>query len=58
MLAIFVVIVILMGLDVYTAAIVTITITMIIIHMFAAMLLLNIELNAISLVNLVMVIYY
>ncbi len=53
--AIFIVIVILMGLDIYTAAIVTITITMVIIHMFAAMFILNIELNAISLVNLVMV---
>lgn len=54
--AVFVVIIILMGLDFYTALIVCTTIAMIIINMFGAMYLLDIELNAISLVNLVMVI--
>ena len=56
LLAVFVVTIILMGLDIYTAVIVCTTITMIIIDMFGAMYLLNIELNAVSLVNLVMVI--
>jgi len=55
LLAIFIVAVILLGLDVYMGAIVTGTIIMIIINMFAAMYLLEIELNAISIVNLVMV---
>jgi Niemann-Pick C1 protein len=45
-----------MGLDFYTGFIVTLTIAMIIINMFGAMKLLNIELNAVSLVNLVMAI--
>ena len=53
LLAIFIVTVILMGLDVYTGLIVTGTIIMIIINMFAAMYLLKVELNAISIVNLV-----
>ena len=44
-----------MGLDIYTASIVCLTIIMIIVDMFAAMFILGIELNAISLVNLVMV---
>lgn len=55
LLAIFVVTVLLMGLDIYTAVIVCATITMIIINMFGAMCVLHIELNAVSLVNLVMV---
>lgn len=45
-----------MGLDFYTAIIICTTIAMIIINMFGAMYLFNIELNAVSLVNLVMVI--
>ena len=53
--AIFVVTVILMGLDIYTAVIVCATIAMIIINMFGAMCVMHIELNAVSLVNLVMV---
>ena len=55
LLAILIVTVILLGLDVYMGLIVTGTIVMIIINMFAAMYLLRIELNAISIVNLVMV---
>ena len=54
-LAIYAVTVLLMGLDFYTALIVCATIIMIIVNMFAAMFILRIELNAISLVNLVMV---
>jgi len=53
LLAIFVVTVILMGLDFYTAFIVCATIAMIIVNMFGSMYLLNVELNAVSLVNLV-----
>lgn len=53
--AIYAVCVVLMGIDIYTAAIVCFIIIMIIIDMFAAMFILGIELNAISLVNLVMV---
>ena len=53
--AIFIVTVSLMGLDLYTAIIVCLTIAMIIVNMFGAMCILNIELNAVSLVNLVMV---
>ena len=52
---IFVVTMILLGLDFYTATLITFTITMIIFNLFGAMYILNIELNAISLVNLVMV---
>ena len=44
-----------MGLDFYTALIICTNIAMIIIDMFGAMYLFNIELNAVSLVNLVMV---
>jgi Niemann-Pick C1 protein len=54
-LAVFVVTILLMGLDFYTAVIICTTIAMIIIDMFGAMYLFNIELNAVSLVNLVMV---
>ena len=46
---------ILLGWDFYTAFLICITISMIIINMFGAMNLFNIELNAISLVNLVIV---
>jgi len=55
LLAVFIVTIALMGLDFYTSTIVCTTIAMIIINMFAAMYLFNIELNAVSLVNLVMV---
>ncbi len=54
--SIFVVAFLLMGLDWHTALIICITIAMIIVDMFGAMYLLNIELNAVSLVNLVMTI--
>jgi Niemann-Pick C1 protein len=54
-LVIFIVTAILLGLDFYTSAIITLTITMIVFNLFGAMYLLNIELNAVSLVNLVMV---
>ena len=53
-LAIFCVTVILLGLDLHTSLIITLTIVMIVVNMFAAMFLLGIELNAVSLVNLVM----
>lgn len=53
---IFVVTFILLGLDFYTSFIVCFTIAMIVVNMFGAMYLLNIDLNAISLVNLVMAI--
>jgi Niemann-Pick C1 protein len=54
--SIFVVAFLLMGLDWHTALIICMTIAMIIVDMFGAMYLLSIELNAISLVNLVMTI--
>lgn len=54
--AIFIITTILLGLDFYTAFIICFTITMIVINMFGAMHLLNIDLNAISVVNLVMAI--
>ena len=57
LLAIFLVTGILLGLDFYSATIVCIVIAMIIVNMFGAMHLLNIELNAVSLVNIVMVSY-
>jgi len=53
-LAIFLVTIVLLGFDFYTGFIITLTIGMIIVNMFAAMFLLGIELNAVSLVNLVM----
>ncbi len=52
--AIFIVTVILLGLDFYTAVIVCMTIAMIIVNMFGAMYAWGIDLNAVSLVNLVM----
>jgi Niemann-Pick C1 protein len=54
LIAIFIVTVLLMGFDIYTATIISFTIAMITVNMFGAMYLFNIELNAISLVNLVM----
>ena len=53
---VFLVAVILLGFDIYTAFLICVTIAMIIIDMFGALSVLNIELNAVSLVNLVMVI--
>ena len=52
--AIFIVTVILLGLDFHTAFIICLNIAMIIVNMFGAMFLLGIDLNAVSLVNLVM----
>jgi len=52
--AVFIVTIILLGLDFYTALIVCVTIAMIIVNMFGAMHLWSIDLNAVSLVNLVM----
>lgn len=54
--AIFLVTAIILGLDLYTALIVTTTIASILVNMFGAMYLLGIDLNAISVVNLVMTI--
>jgi Niemann-Pick C1 protein len=54
--AIFIVTALLMGLDFYTSSIVCMTISMIVVNMFGAMYLLDIELNAVSLVNIVMAI--
>ena len=54
--AIFAVTAIILGLDIYTAFIVTTTIAMIIVNMFGAMYILGIDLNAVSVVNLVMTI--
>lgn len=54
--AIFVVTLFLLGLDFFTALIVCLTIAMIIVNMFGAMYILEIDLNAISVVNLVMAI--
>ncbi|RNA01370.1 Niemann-Pick C1 [Brachionus plicatilis] len=45
---------ILLGMDFYTSFLICLTIGMIIVNMFGAMYLLNVELNAVSLVNLVM----
>lgn len=53
--AIFVVTFLTMGLDVYSAIVVVITITMILINLGGCMYWFNISLNAVSLVNLVMV---
>ncbi|RNA06807.1 Niemann-Pick C1 [Brachionus plicatilis] len=47
---------ILLGIDFYTSFLICLTIVMIIVDMFGAMYLFNIELNAVSLVNLVMTI--
>ena len=52
--AILVVTVLLLGLDLHTTFIIVGTIVMMLVHNFAAMCLLDIELNAVSLVNLVM----
>jgi Niemann-Pick C1 protein len=54
LLAIFIVTGLLLGLDFYSATIVCVVIAMIIVNMFGAMCVLNIELNAVSLVNMVM----
>lgn len=56
--AIFLVCGILLGIDFYSSLIICFTIVMIIVDMFGAMYLFNIELNAVSLVNLVMVRYH
>jgi Niemann-Pick C1 protein len=53
--AIFIVSAILLGLDFYTSFLISMTIGMIIVNMFGALYLFHIELNAVSLVNLVMV---
>lgn len=53
--AIFVVTTVLLGFDLWSAVIVCITIAMILVNMFGVMWLWNISLNAVSLVNLVMV---
>lgn len=55
MAAIFVVTFVLLGLDIHSSVVVLITITMIVIDMLGLMFLWNISLNAVSLVNLVMV---
>lgn len=52
--AIFIVTTVLLGLDFYSATIVCATIGMIVVNMFGAMHILSIELNAVSLVNIVM----
>ncbi|GAB6029705.1 hypothetical protein CHUAL_005427 [Chamberlinius hualienensis] len=54
LLAIFIVTFLLMGMDVYSAFVITITICMIIVNMFGFMCWWDINLNAVSLVNLVM----
>ncbi len=53
--AILIVSIILLGIDFHTAFLVTFTIIMITINMFGAMYVMNIELNAVSLVNIVIV---
>lgn len=53
--AIFVVTAVLLGFELWSALMVSITIAMILINMFGVMWLWNISLNAVSLVNLVMV---
>lgn len=55
LLVIFVVSTILLGLDFYTSLLVVVVIGMIVVDMFGALYLFDIELNAVSLVNLVMV---
>ena len=55
--AIFVVTFILLGLDIHSSIVVLITIIMILVDLFGLMYLWNITLNAVSLVNLVMVTY-
>ena len=56
--AVFVVTFVMMGLNVWAAAIVMVTVCMIIIHMLGCMALAGINANAVSLVNLVMVSVY
>lgn len=53
--AIFVVTTVLLGLELWSAVMVSITIAMILVNMFGVMWLWSISLNAVSLVNLVMV---
>ena len=53
--AIFVVTFVLLGLDIYSAVVVLITISMIVVDLIGVMYWWNISLNAVSLVNLVMV---
>ena len=53
--AIFVVSAVLLGLELWSAALVSLTIAMILVNMFGVMWLWSISLNAVSLVNLVMV---
>ena len=55
LLAIFIVTLLLLGFNFFIASILTFTIAMTVLDMFGAMYILNIELNAISLVNLVIV---
>lgn len=55
LLAIFLVSAVLLGFDLWSALMVSFTIAMILINMFGVMWLWNISLNAVSLVNLVMV---
>lgn len=55
LLAIFIVSTILLGLDFYSSFLISLTIAMIVVNMFGALYLFKIELNAVSLVNLVMV---
>lgn len=53
--SIFVVTTVLLGFELWSAALVSVTIAMILVNMFGVMWLWNISLNAVSLVNLVMV---
>lgn len=53
--SIFVVTTVLLGLELWSAVLVTVTIAMILVNMFGVMWLWSISLNAVSLVNLVMV---
>lgn len=55
LLAIFIVTLLLLGFNFFIASILTFTIAMTVLDMFGAMYILNIELNAVSLVNLVIV---
>ena len=55
LLAIFIVTLLLLGFNFFIALILTFTIAMTVLDMFGAMYILNIELNAVSLVNLVIV---
>lgn len=55
LMAIFVVSTVLLGFELWSAVLVSLTIAMILVNMFGVMWLWNISLNAVSLVNLVMV---